>query len=51
MKALVLDAANEPLQLKEVADPTPGPGEAVVALEPPRSTTATCGFKKGSTPG
>ncbi len=33
MKALVLDAVNQPLQLKEVADPTPGPGEAVVALE------------------
>ncbi len=33
MKALVLEAANEPLQLKDVPDPTPGPGEAVVALE------------------
>ncbi len=33
MKALVLEAVNEPLQLKDVPDPTPGPGEAVVALE------------------
>ena len=32
MKALVLDAANQPLQLREVADPAPGPGEAIVAL-------------------
>ena len=32
MKALVLEAANQPLQLKDVADPIPGPGEAVVAL-------------------
>ena len=32
MKALVLDGANQPLQFKEVADPQPGPGEAVVAL-------------------
>ena len=33
MKALVLDAANQPLQLKEISDPVPGPGMAVVALE------------------
>ncbi len=33
MKALVLDAANQPLQFKDVPDPTPGPGEAVVALQ------------------
>ncbi len=33
MKALVLDGANQPLQSKDVPDPTPGPGEAVVALE------------------
>ncbi len=32
MKALVLDAANQPLQFKDVPEPTPGPGEAVVAL-------------------
>jgi zinc-binding alcohol dehydrogenase/oxidoreductase len=33
MHALVLEAANQPLQLKEVADPLPGPGEAVVAIQ------------------
>ncbi len=33
MKALVLNAVSQPLQLKEIADPTPGPGEAVVTLE------------------
>lgn len=33
MKALVLDGANQPLQFKEVPDPKPGPGEAVVALQ------------------
>ena len=33
MKALVLDGANQPLQFKDVPDPTPGPGEAVVALQ------------------
>ncbi len=32
MKALVLDAANQPLQCKDVPDPSPGPGEVVVAL-------------------
>ena len=32
MKALVLDAANQPLQLKDVPDLTPGPGEVVVSL-------------------
>ena len=33
MKALVLEAANQPLQYKEVGDPTPAPGEVVVKLE------------------
>ncbi len=32
MKALVLDAADAPLQLKDVPAPVPGPGEAVVAV-------------------
>ena len=32
MKALVLSGVNQPLQLQDVADPLPGPGEAVVAL-------------------
>ncbi len=32
MKALVLDAANQPLQFKDVPDLTPGPGEVVVTL-------------------
>ena len=32
MKALVLDAANQPLQFKDAPDPTPGPNEVVVAL-------------------
>ena len=32
MKALVLEAANAPLQYKDVADPRPGPGEVVVRL-------------------
>ena len=33
MKALVLDAPNQPLQLRNLPDPTAGPGEAIVALE------------------
>ena len=33
MKALVLDAVHLPLQLRDLPDPTPGPGEAVVALK------------------
>lgn len=33
MKALVLAAAHEPLQFKDVPDPTPGPGEVVVKVE------------------
>ena len=33
MKALVLDGINQPLQLKDVADPVAGPGEAVVELK------------------
>ena len=33
MKALVLAAANEPLQFKDVADPQPDAGEVVVKLE------------------
>lgn len=33
MKALVLNAANQPLQFKDAPDPIPGPGEAVVALK------------------
>ena len=33
MKALVLEAANQPLQFKDVADPVPGPGEVVVKIE------------------
>ena len=33
MKALVLEDANQPLQLRQVSDPTPGPGEVVVALD------------------
>lgn len=33
MKALVLEAVNQPLQFKDVPDPMPGPGEAVVQLE------------------
>ena len=32
MNALVLEAANQPLQFKEVADPAPDRGEVVVAL-------------------
>ena len=32
MQALVLDAANRPLQFRNVADPVAGPGEVVVAL-------------------
>ena len=33
MKALVLDAANQPLQLRDVPDLTPGSGEAVIQLK------------------
>ena len=33
MKALVLDAVSQPLQFRDVPDLTPGPGEAVVALD------------------
>lgn len=33
MKALVLEGVGHPLQLKDVADPVPGHGEAVVRLE------------------
>jgi propanol-preferring alcohol dehydrogenase len=32
MKALVLEAPGQPFQLTEVADPVPGPGEAVVRV-------------------
>ncbi len=33
MQALVLEGANQPLQLKEVPDPVAGPGEVVVKIE------------------
>ncbi len=33
MKALVLAGVNQPLELKEVADPAAGPGEAVVRIK------------------
>ena len=33
MKALVLAGVNQPLQLKDVADPVAGPGEVVVKIE------------------
>jgi zinc-binding alcohol dehydrogenase/oxidoreductase len=33
MRALVFEAVNQPLQLQEIADPNPGPGEVVVALQ------------------
>ncbi len=32
MKALVLEGINQPLQLKEVADPAAGPGEVIVKI-------------------
>lgn len=32
MRALVLEAANEPFRLTDVPDPTPGPGEAVARV-------------------
>ena len=47
MKALVLVGVNQPLQLQEVPDPVPAPGEAVVALAAAALNRRDLWIKKG----
>ena len=47
MKALVLAGVNQPLQLQEVPDPVPAPGEVVVAVEAAALNRRDLWIKKG----
>ena len=51
MKALVLAGVNQPLQLQEVPDPAPAPGEVIVAVEAAALNRRDLWIKKASTPG
>lgn len=51
MKAWIFEEAGEPLSLREVDDPTPGPGEAVVDLRAAGLCHSDVGFMDGTMTG